>query len=212
MNCPQCSEPAHEGATVCAACGAVLPDQPGPSSVREASPQAINTIQEPLFSGTAVTVPGGHAGSQAGLAVAPAREESPVSSPATAREESPTTAALAAVTQINQQISRAPLPGAYLHTLKRVGIGVGAFLVAAILGIYVAKAGDWMEETLQKAQAERAQREAQEQLIEQQYERISRVVPADQLKQLLKEAGTKKELIARIQRDPRTGKYFLRNK
>jgi hypothetical protein len=212
VNCPQCSEPAHEGATVCAACGAVLREQAAPSSVREPSTQALNTIQEPLFGGTAVPAPGTHAGSQAGLAVAPAREESPVSFSAPAREGSPTTAALAEVTQINQQISRAPLPGAYLHTLKRVGIGVGAFLVAAILGIYVAKAGDWMEETLQKAEAERAQRDAQEQFIEQQYERIARGVPSDQLKQLLKEAGSKKELIARIQRDPRTGKYYLRNK
>jgi hypothetical protein len=210
VKCPQCSEPAQEGATVCAACGAVLSEQAVAS--RKASTQAINRIQEPLFSGTAVPVTGVQAGSQEGLAVAPGREESPVSSPAPAREESPTAAALAAVTRIDLQISRAPLPGAYLHTLKRVGIGVGAFLVAAFLGVYVAKAGDWMEETLQKVEAERAQRDAQERVIEQQYERIARVVPSDQLTQLLKEAGGKKELIERIQRDPRTGKYYLRNK
>jgi hypothetical protein len=212
VNCPQCSEPAHEGATVCAACGAALPEQAAPSSVRGASAQAITGRKEPLSRGTAVPVADRNASSQAGLAFAPGREESPVSSPAPAGEESPTTAALAAVTQINQQISRAPLPGAYLHTLKRVGIGTGAFLVAAILGIYVAKAGDWMEETVQKVQAESAQREAQERMIEQQYERVARVVPSDQLTPLLKEAGGKKELIERIQRDPRTGKYYLRNK
>jgi hypothetical protein len=130
----------------------------------------------------------------------------------TASENSPTADALNRVIEVKQLISRAPLPGGYLQTLKRLGIGIVAFIIASIIGVYVSKGGDWLEDQAHQAKQRQQQKEAQERYVEQQYQRYVGTIPADELKELLKEAGSKEEFVQRVQYNWQTRKYYLRRK
>jgi hypothetical protein len=122
--------------------------------------------------------------------------------------DNPTLEALVRVTRVGQQIRDTPIPGEQKEALRRTVIGVVAFLVASVAGIYVTDGLDKVSVKLVEEKEKRRIEKEEARMLQERVAELRRVVPAEQFEKLLKAAGSEKEFVRRLRRNW-NGTYFL---
>ncbi len=122
--------------------------------------------------------------------------------------DNPTLEALVRVTRVGQQIRDTPIPGEQKEALRRTVIGVAAFLVASVAGIYVTDGLDKVSVKLAEEKERRRIEKEEARMLQERMAELRRVVPAEQFEKLLKAAGSEKEFVRRLRRNW-NGTYFL---
>jgi hypothetical protein len=122
--------------------------------------------------------------------------------------DNPTLEALVRVTRVGQQIRDTPIPGEQKEALRRTVIGVVAFLVASVAGIYVTDGLDKVSVKLVEEKEKRRIEKEEARMLQERVAELRRVVPAEQFEKLLKAAGSEKEFVRRLRRTW-NGTYFL---